>query len=254
MATDANMLSRVTIPVPQMAVPSRAPRRFPYVRTVVGGLALLGLAYALVTAVAANRDNDAYVNAPICATGSTGSDCVAVVPAVVNDADVDRSQKIPVGELDLGSLTPGVGHVTLDQDITFAEDLRTNDAVTVQLWHGKVVAVTAHNETVATTDAPALENTASVLIAIVCELIAFVMLRSASRARLASMLRRDLRRGPENRLLRLFGFTVVVVAVVGTFELAAGRLWGAIAVAVAFGAVGYSVVVPYLWRGNIRRW
>jgi hypothetical protein len=246
----------IRIPTPRLVRRNGAagPTRLPLVRIIIGSLALAALAFTLVEAIAANHDNDAYVKAPICTGGAVGSGCVAVAPATVNFAYVDRSGKVPVGELDLGSTAPGVGHVTVTEDVTFVEKLQTNDQVQVQLWHGKVVAVTSGNETVGTTDSPALANVTAVLFAIVSQLVAFVVLRSASRARLAYMLQRELKRGPEVRMMRLFGFGVVVVAVVGTYGLAIGELWGAIAIAVAFAAVAYSVVVPHLWRSNIVRW
>jgi hypothetical protein len=252
--TQAN--NGIRIPAPRMVRRNRAagPNRMPWVRILIGSLALAGLAFTLVEAIAANHDNDAYRAAPACQNNGNSTACVTVTTAVVNLADVDRSGKFPVGELDLGSTMPGVGHVTINQDVTFVEKLQTNDTVQIQLWHGKVVAVTANNETVGTTDSPATANVTAVLFAIICQIVAFVVLRSASRARLAYMLQRELKRGPEVRMIRLFSLLVVIVALVGTYGLAIGELWGAIAVALAFAAVAYSVAVPHLWRSNIVRW
>jgi hypothetical protein len=83
--------------------------------------------------------------------------------------------------------------------------------------------------------------------------VAFALLRWAGHARLWRTLRYVPRGGPERRMLLKFDFGTLVVAIIGAELVSHGHAWGAAILGLAFAALAYGYVVPFLRRRNLNR-
>jgi hypothetical protein len=233
-------------------VPGR-PRYRPIIRLVIGTLALIGLIWALAQVTAAINDESALRAAPACAAATAGPDCLGEIPQTVAAVDTSNGGRA----LYLRGSTPEIGwedlSINAGEAADFVQGANVSDEVTAKVWHDKAVAITANGKTEPTYDDPNLVRGGWVFLLTVFEGLAFFILRSASRSRLWRMIGWLPGKQPARTVMRVFGLSVAVVAVIGTMLAEHGSIGGVVTIGLAFAALLYGLFVPHLGRGLLLR-
>ncbi len=213
-------------------------------------IALAGVGAFMVWGLASIGDEHALAASPVCPQWQTSPSCRAEMVESVDGIDIDTSDHHVDVSLYLYGSTPELGWVNLDSgDATFARALQRGDTVTAEVWRGKVVAVSANGQTATTDETPETDAHIAVWGLAVAGLLAFTLLRSASRTRLWNRLGFEPRGdAPEVRFMWTYGFVVAVVGVVGTilfgFEIAVW--WAAALITLSAIGVVYGLLFPWV--------
>lgn len=152
-------------------------------RIVVGLLLLLlGTATFVALSLSAISDEHRLAASPACAPEKIGPNCHAELSQTVAISDIEiHDHKTDVSIYVYGS-SPELGWINLSaDDADFARAVHPGYTVSVEVWHGHAVAITANGRTVGSEDNPRTSARDMAIFAGACGLAGFGMLRSASR-------------------------------------------------------------------------
>ena len=244
--------NRAIIPGPRGATrfgQTRAVPRRPIIQTVLGVLAFVGMVWFLIPALAAIGDGTAVRSAPACPSETVGPRCLGSITVSISFTRTASTGR------DL--YLEGIGWVDIDIDggdgDTFTAATGDGHSVIAHIWHGRVLSVSAGGVTEPTYDDPALVRGGWVFLVDVFGFVAFVLLRWAGHARLWRLLHYVPKGGPERRMLLWFDLGTLIAAIVGAELLSHGHAWGSAILGLAFAAIAYGYLVPFLRRRNLYR-
>jgi len=232
----------------------RPPARFPIARVLLGLVMVALIPLGIVKTRGDLQDRHAFGAAPICTAGTTGSDCRRQVTYTVTDTRIERDDHHRQTGYEI-RLAGDDDWVHFD-DAADAFEAATLPPVTVtaELWHGRIVAVTAHGNRELTNQSPVADAFSSMITLALVSAFGCLFLRGAARARFWRRVGFRLNRGAPLGWFRALDVTVVLVAVVGAALLQGGPAAVRFVAGRAYTLCAVSLILPGSRLAVGRRW